>query len=119
MAIRRVTREHVQYLLLETMPNDMGRAMVLSARTLLSAAFSEAVRAGRIQDNPAAGIRLPAAQEAAEFIMPNREQLDALTDGMLRTGHCACGSCACAACVFGEVLAVSESSVRDHVLRVG
>jgi integrase len=119
MAIRRVTREHVQDLLLETMPNNVGRAMVVSARTLLSAAFSEAVRAGRIQANPAAGIRLPAAQEAAEFIMPNREQLNALTDGMARDWALCVWIMRGCGLRFGEVLAVSESSVRDHVLRVG
>src|SRR6266702_8223877 len=43
LPIRRLTREHVQDLLLETMPKTVGRASVVSAKTLLVAALSDAV----------------------------------------------------------------------------
>jgi Phage integrase, N-terminal SAM-like domain len=44
LPLRRVTREHIQDLLLETMPKTVGHSVVVSAKTLLSAALSEAVR---------------------------------------------------------------------------
>jgi len=67
MQIRRVTRDHVQDLLLERMPKSVGHAVIISARTLLVASLNDAVLAGRIPSNPASGIRLPKTQEAAEF----------------------------------------------------
>lgn len=118
MQLRRVTREYIQDLLLETMPKTVGRAVVNSAKTLLGAALSEAVRAGRIPSNPAASIRLPAAQEAAEFIVPTRKQLDALTDGMAKDWALCVWLMRGCGLRIGEALAVSQASVRDHVLRV-
>jgi integrase len=117
LALRRVTREHVQDLLLQTMPETVGHSVIVSARTLLVAAFSEAVRAGRIPSNPAASIRLPAVQEAAEFTMPTRKQLDALAEGMSADWQLAIWLMRGCGLRIGEALAVSKASIRQHVLR--
>jgi hypothetical protein len=118
LAIRRVTREHVQDLLLETMPKAIGHAMVVSTKTLLSAALSEAVRADRLQVNPAAGIRIPARQEAAEFIVPTRKQLDLLADSMPKDWALCVWLMRGCGLRIGETLAINTASIRDHVLRV-
>jgi hypothetical protein len=41
LALRRVTREHIQDLLLETMPKTVGHAVIVSAKTLLVASLSD------------------------------------------------------------------------------
>jgi integrase len=117
-AIRRLTREHVQDLLLETMPKAVGHSVTVSARTLLVGAPSEAVRAGRIPSNPAVGIRLPAVQEAAEFIVPTRKQLDVIAGGMSADWSLSVWLMRGCGLRIGEALAVSEASIRGHVLRV-
>jgi integrase len=119
LQLRRVTREHVQDLLLETMPETVGHAVVVSAKTLLVAALSEAVRAGRITANPAAGIRLPSVQEAAEFYSPTRKQLDALAARMAADWALCVWLMRGCGLRIGEALAVSEMSIRNDVLRVG
>ena len=119
LALRRVTREHIQDLLLETMPKTVARPSVVSAKTLLGAALSEAVRAGRITSNPAFGIRLPAAQEAADFIVPTRKQLDDLAAGMPPDWALSVWLMRGCGLRIGEALAVSEKSrVRPGVLRI-
>jgi Phage integrase, N-terminal SAM-like domain len=57
LPLRRVTRDQVRELLLETMPETVGRSVTASAQTLLTAVLNEAVRAGRITSNPASACR--------------------------------------------------------------
>jgi integrase len=117
LALRRLTREVVQDLLLETMPKTVGHSVAVSARTLLVGALSEAVRAGRIPSNPALGIRLPAVQDAAEFTVPTRNQLDELAAGMSDDWSLSVWLMRGCGLRIGEALAVSETSIRGHVLR--
>jgi integrase len=119
LAVRRVTREHVQDLLLETMPKTVGHAVIVSAKTLLVAALSEAVRAGLMLSNPAASIRLPTARETAEFIAPTRKQLGALAGGMAADWSLTIWLMRGCGLRIGEALAISKAGVRGDVLRVG
>jgi integrase len=99
------------------MPKTVGHAVIVSARTLLVGALSEAVRAGRIPSNPAVSIRLPAVQEAAEFIVPTRKQLDKLAEGLDADWSLSVWPMRGCGLRIGEALAVSETSIRGHILR--
>lgn len=115
LPLRRITREHVRDLLLETMPKSVGRAVTVSAQTLLNAVLAEAVRSERIRSNPAARIRLEAAQEAAEFGVPTRKQLDIMTAEMPDDWALSLWLMRGRGLRIGEALAVSENSVRSGV----
>ena len=82
------------------------------------AALSDAVRAGRILTNPAVGVRLPRAQEAAEFYSPTRKQLDDVADEMAADWALSIWLMRGCGLRIGEALAGAESSVRGSLLRV-
>ena len=110
MSLRKLTREQVRELLLETMPKSVGHSVIVTARTLLVAVMSEAVRSGRIPSNPASGIRIPAKQEAAEFIVQTRKQLDALADALPEDWRMTIRLMRGCGLRIGEALPVSERS---------
>ena len=77
--IGKVTRDDIRALLLEDMPRTVGPDMIKTARTLLTAMFSEALKSGKVTGNPAVGIRLPNGKsERAEFYMASKAELEAL-----------------------------------------
>jgi integrase len=80
--------------------------------------MNDAVRSGRIQSNPAARIRIPATQEAAEFIVPTRKQLDALADGLPKDWALTIWLMRGCGLRIGEALAVSQRGVFPGLLRV-
>jgi integrase len=119
IAIRKITREQVRELLLETLPaKPLGGSMISTARTLMNAVFAEAVRSERIRANPAKGIRLPAVQVAAEFIMPTRKQLDVLAEGLPAQWALTVWLMRGCGLRIGEALAVNESGIADCRLRI-
>ena len=130
-ALRRITRDQVRKLLLETLPaKPLGHAAIETCRLVIASVLGEAVKAKRITESPAAGIRLPKVQEAAEFYAPSRAQLEVLTrggterahgprdDGMPGDWQLAVWLMRGCGLRIGEALAVSEGSVRGELLRV-
>jgi integrase len=114
-AIRKITWDEIRDLLLETMPaKPVGASMIGTAYSLINAVLAEAVRAGRIRNNPAKGIRLPAVQVVAEFVMPTRKQLDTLADDWALTVWLMRG------CGFriSEALAVNKRGISSGGLRI-
>jgi integrase len=119
LPLRKITREQVRELLLETMPaKPVSRSAVSTARTLINAVLSEAARSGRIRDNPASGIKLPAGQVAAEFVMPTRKQLDVLAEGLPKDWALTIWLMRGCGLRIGEALAVNERGISSGRLRV-
>jgi integrase len=74
--LRRITREQLTTLLTDL---PLGAHAKIKARQVLTGVLGEAVKAKRITENPASGIRLAAANRKAEFYMPTPAQIDKLT----------------------------------------
>jgi integrase len=118
-AIRRVTRDEIRDLLLETMPaKPVGASQIGTAYVLINAVLSEAIRAGRIRANPATGIKLPAVQVAAEFYMPTRKQLDVLAEGLPDDWAITVWLMRGCGLRIGEALAVNERGIGGGRLRI-
>ena len=119
LPLRKVTREHVRELLLETMPaKPVGRAVIETARVVITSVLGEAVASKRITANPATGIRLPAAVQAADFYVPSRAELEKVAAAMPADWQLAVWLMRGCGLRIAEALAVSESSVRDDYLRI-
>jgi integrase len=119
MALRKISRENVRDLLLETMPaKPVSPSMVSTARSLISAVLAEATRSGRIRANPASGIRLPASQVPAVFTMPTRKQLDALAEGLPDDWALTVWLMRGCGLRIGEALAVNEKGIVGGMLRI-
>jgi integrase len=119
LPLRKITREQVRTLLLETMPaKPVGRSAVDTARLVINAVLGEAVASKRITENPARGIRLPAVQQAAEFYVPSRAELEKLVSilpGEWRLLVWLMRGCGLR---MGEAMAVSKASVHGDTLRI-
>jgi integrase len=119
LPLRKITREKIRTLLLETMPaKPVGGQVVDTARRVLTGVLAEAVRSKRITENPAAGIRLPAIQQAAEFYVPSRAELEKLVAYLPKDWRLAVWLMRGCGLRIGEALAVSKSSVHDNMLRI-
>lgn len=80
--------------------------------------LGEAVRSKRITENPAKGVRLPAAQEAAEFYTPSRAELEALAEGMPGDWRLLVWLMRGCGLRIGEAFAVSKMSIHGDTLRI-
>lgn len=119
MPLRKITRDHVRTLLLETMPaKPVGSSVVDTARLVITAVLGEAVRSKRITENPATGIRLPRVQEAAEFYVPSRRQLETLAGAMPADWQLLVWLMRGCGLRIGEAFAVSKASVHETMLRI-
>ena len=117
--IGRVTRDDVRTLLLEDMPREVGPDSVKTARTLLMAMFSEALKSGKVATNPAAEIELPNGKsERAEFYMANREELEALAGKLGPEWGLSVWLMRGCGLRLGEALGVRYEDIRGDVLRV-
>jgi integrase len=117
--LRKITRDQVRELLLETMPaKPVGQPVVATARLVITAILGEAVRSKRITENVAAVIRLPKVQEAAEFPVPTRAELEKLAGAMPADRQLAVWLMRGCGLRISEALAVSKASVGEGSLRV-
>jgi integrase len=117
--LSRVSRTAVRELLLETMPKSVGHSTVITARTLLAASLSEAVRQRKIPENPASGIRLPHAGSArAEFEMASAAQLRIIEAALPEQWRIVLWLMRGCGLRIGEALAVRNDNARGDMLRV-
>lgn len=117
--LRKVTRDQVRELLLETMPaKPVSASVVATARLVITAVLGEAVKSKRIPENVAAGIRLPRVQEAAEFYVPSRSELEALAAAMRADWQLPIWLMRGCGLRIAEAMAVSKTSIGDGALRI-
>jgi integrase len=117
--LRKVTRDQVRELLLETMPaKPVSASVVAIARLVITAVLGEAVKSKRIPENVAAGIRLPRVQEAAEFYIPTRGELEKLAAAMPADWRLAIWLMRGCGLRISEAMAVSKMSVGAGSLRI-
>ncbi|MGH3828773.1 MAG: tyrosine-type recombinase/integrase [Pseudonocardiaceae bacterium] len=117
--LRKITRDQVRELLLETMPaKPVGSSIVATARLVITSILGEALRSHRVTENVAAGIRLPRVQEAAEFYVPTRGELEALAATMPDDWQLAIWLMRGCGLRIAEAMAVSKMSVGGGSLRI-
>jgi integrase len=117
--LRKITRDQVRELLLETMPAKPVRPpVVATARLVITAVLGEAVKSKRIAENVAAGIRLPRVQEAAEFYVPTRAELETLVAAMPADWQLPIWLMRGCGLRIAEAMAVSKVSIGDGSLRI-
>jgi integrase len=116
--LHRVQREQVRKLLLTTMPKTVGHSSIGTARTVLVGSLGEAVRQKKLSENPAAGIRLPNADnQRAEFYLATHEQLTTLEASIPEPWRVAIWLMRGCGLRIGEALAIRSDSVRADMLR--
>src|SRR5258708_2406953 len=89
-----------------------------TGRLVITAVRGEAVTSKRITENPAKGIRLPAVQEAAEFYVPTRGELEKVAAALPGDWRLLVPLMRGCGLRIGEAFAVSKMSVLGGSLRI-
>ena len=80
--IRAIRREDIKGIIATMTRKGLSASRACQAHLVISAVFNEAVRNKKLVESPCVGISLPAIARAADFTLPDDDQLYALAAGL-------------------------------------